>query len=90
MKHLLETIPHDKLMKGVLLSEFMECGCALKEFLAAEHQQAIASPVFFAAEAYVLGIRQGVHQERARRKRKAEVLEAPTATVDVLRGGDAA
>jgi len=90
MKHLLETIPHDKLMKGVLLGEFLECGCALKEFLADEHQQAIASPAFVAAEAYALGIREGVHRERARRKRKAEAQALPTIAVDVLRGGDAA
>ena len=88
MEHLLGTVPHNKLMQGVLLSETIENVGVLEEFLT--DQQKGESTTLIAAMAYALGTREGVHRERARRKRKAEAQALPTAKATVLRGGDAA
>jgi len=67
MNHLLSKVPCQELLKSVSASEIIEANNLLRVFLHDEH----TPPGWTAwniATAYILGVRQGIHQERMRRR----------------------
>jgi len=90
MEHLIEKVSHNRLLKGVMYDELMECARAFKEYLEDEKRQKVSSTKLIAATAYALGIREGVHRERARMEKKVVNHVPRTAVLTLTKGGDAA
>lgn len=68
MEHLLEQISHHKLLKGAYFNEVVKARELLSDCVEEQLKLRCTTPSWVAATAYVLGVRQGIHQERARRK----------------------
>lgn len=70
MKYLIETIPPSILMSDVPVSDIVHTADALEPWLAEQHPE--ESKRMIAAMAYQFGIKQGIHNARARKKGEAD------------------